>query len=86
MNEIENKEIATISPQEEAIQNEAITNKNNVEEKSKDKNKKQNEKSKKNAIAKDPYKESLNFHCEQFLEKLEIYRFILRYCYTDFCV
>lgn len=47
MNEIENKEIATISPQEETIQNEAITNKNNVEEKSKDKNKKQNEKLKK---------------------------------------
>lgn len=69
MNEIENKEIATISPQEETIQNEAITNKNNVEEKTKDKNKKQNEKSKKNAVAKDPHKESLNFHCEQFFGK-----------------
>ena len=69
MNEIENKEIATISPQEEAIQKETITNKNNVEEKTKDKNKKQNEKSKKNAVAKDPHKESLNFHCEQFFGK-----------------
>ena len=69
MNEIENKEIATISPQEETIQKETITNKNNVEEKTKDKNKKQNEKSKKNAVAKDPHKESLNFHCEQFFGK-----------------